>query len=308
MVLIRNELKKLGYKKSLFSLLLAIFILILLYALFTRYAYNELYGDDWRKSLLDTNKSITALLEDERTNSFLSKEMGELILINDYYLENNIDPSRPDCLRFLNESKDLAVFLFIACILISSTIITDEYDDGKIKILLLQPYKKWHFIAAKWVVVILINISLWMYFIVLSLSIGAVFFGTQLIPSVGLINGAIVQTNTISYLVLQFIALLVNSIAISIFAFVAANVLIKKTLSVAIGLCGYFFGGICKKVLSKLSWNFLKYEFFTLTSADSLISISARQLPWISLIISGYIILMFIGSCFIFSQRKGLCN
>ena len=306
MILIRNEFKKLRYKKSSYLLLIVICNLLLLFAFLTRYTYNELYGDDWRKSLLDTNKSLTALLEDEKSNNFFTKEMTELILINDYYLENNIDPSRPDYLKFLSESRDLATFIFIACIFISSTIITDEYDEGKIKILLLQPYKKWHFVAAKWVVVILINIFLWMYFTALSIAIGAVFFGIQLTPSVNIINGAIVQTTTISNLVLQFIALLINSIAISTFAFTAANVLINKTLSVTIGLCGYFLGGICKKIFSKLSLNFLQYEFFTLTSADNLISIPAKQLPGTSLIISGYIILMFVSSCLIFSKKERL--
>ena len=129
MILIRNEFKKLRYKKSSYLLLIVICNLLLLFAFLTRYTYNELYGDDWRKSLLDTNKSLTALLEDEKSNNFFTKEMTELILINDYYLENNIDPSRPDYLKFLSESRDLATFIFIACIFISSTIITHEYDE-----------------------------------------------------------------------------------------------------------------------------------------------------------------------------------
>ncbi|RFU66358.1 ABC transporter permease [Peribacillus saganii] len=159
--LVQNEIMKLLAKKRL--LVIAVIVAILV-GLFT-YAQmksvetqrEKLGTSDWRASLqqqiIDTQNRLGS--------SRLSDEWREQLQISmkqqQYYLDNNINPSEPGAptfvRMFIENSSDLFIPLLV--LVIASDMVSSEHALGSVKLLLTRPVKRGKILLSKYIALIL---------------------------------------------------------------------------------------------------------------------------------------------------------
>ena len=97
--------------------------------------------------------------------------------LNKYYIENNLSLDSNSRSIFLNLFGNYEVFIILIGIVIAGSIVSEEFNRGTIKLLLVKPYNRIKILMSKFIVCILI----------LLLSIGIIYISQLLIG--GLING-----------------------------------------------------------------------------------------------------------------------
>lgn len=155
--LVQNETLKVWRKKRFFVIC---FILLALIPIFT-YAQAR-QAESFRKVTGTTNWKIT---EETRINDYknrinsprLAEEWKRFFRIEvqrlQYYLEKNINPNEPSGVTFSRVFFENAIGLFLPLMVmvIAADLVSSEYAQGTIKLLLTRPVRRWKVLASKFV-------------------------------------------------------------------------------------------------------------------------------------------------------------
>lgn len=119
-----------------------------------------------RDNLSDTDKETLKYLKSE-------------ILQNKYALENNQDINNESTLRgvLMNFTSEFGLFILIFVILISGSIVSEEFNKGTIKSLLTKPFKRSTILTSKYLVIIMLLPLIILGMFIINLMIGGLFFG-----------------------------------------------------------------------------------------------------------------------------------
>ena len=144
------------------------------------------YGPSFLNTALNDYSSYsTALLDyantdiDELDSDELSQYRSALENMNlsKYYIENSISLDSLSRNSFINLFSNYELFILIVVIVIAGSIVSEEFNKGTIKLLLVKPYNRFKILFSKFVVCL----------IILLLTIGIVYISQLLIG--GIING-----------------------------------------------------------------------------------------------------------------------
>lgn len=227
------------------------------------------YGVSFLNSAINEYSNSMAMLADytsKNINELDSQELQEYRLfiesanINKYYIENNLSLDSNSRNIFLNLFGNYEVFIILIGIVIAGSIVSEEFNRGTIKLLLVKPYNRFKILMSKFIVCILI----------LLLSIGVIYFSQLLIG--GLINGfdglaspAIVydfnanivkEINIFGYVALLGICKLPIYILLTTLAFTCSTLFTNTAISVAVPFLGYIASSIINQfaIVYNLRW------------------------------------------------------
>ncbi len=174
-------------------------------------------------------------------------EINNTILVDMYKLENNIEvtPAYSNETNykqlFLNLSEGLSgglISLFM--IIVAGGIMSQEFSKGTIKLLTINPVKRWKILLSKILICIIISIILSLLMAGITVGLGEIFFSDYTVaPYVYVNNGVATSISVIPYTILRFLANDISIIVYTILALMLSVITRNTAASVGIGIFVY---------------------------------------------------------------------
>jgi ABC-2 type transport system permease protein len=181
--LVQNEtIKMLRRRRFLVVvLILAILIPIFTYAQYRAVltAQERLGTSDWRtllqQQIVDTQNRLSSSRLPEEWRQFLKIRIQQ----QQYYLDHDIDPNAPGGPTFARGFMDQAVSLFLPMIIVvlAVDLVSAEYSEGTIKLLLTRPVRRWKVLMSKYLTLLLFVSLTVLCALVMAYLISGVVFG-----------------------------------------------------------------------------------------------------------------------------------
>ena len=238
--------------------------------------------------------------------------------INKYYIENNITNIRDDDNRdiLINLLNEYELFILIFIIMISGSIVSDEFNKGTIKLLLIRPYSRLKILLAKFLTCLCMFILFIVFIFISQLLVGGIIqgFGSLNVPAVIYnYNTHNIETmSIIKYLIINICAKSPMFLLLITLAFTISTLFTNSALAIALPLLGYMVSSIINQLIAHAllkdikaplyfvtpNWNLTSYLFGGLPSFEPI------NLRFSILVCLSYFLIMIFISCYVFKKRN----
>lgn len=265
--LVQNENMKL-YKRKILWIMVGVLAVIVILSLVVTLKTADKHPDDWKSQIESQIKMDQASLKDKDTIKEIKPQIKKDIAIDQYRIKHDIPPLYNDsAVGFVESTLSYSGLITLFIIIIASSIVSQEYSWGTIKLVLMRPLKRWKILLAKYVSVIYNALILLVALSLVALIIGLIVFGFHDVSSryvyakLGDINDISIFVHFIQYLGSKFVGI----IMIAAFAFMLSTVFKSNALAIALSIFIEFAGSIISNLLAFFNQDFAKYIFFTNT-------------------------------------------
>lgn len=252
----------------------------------------------------------------------------ETIKLCEYAIENKINSNiiirgNPDLEFNLSYSaKSLLLeavetyqfFIIIAVVIIAGTIISEEFNKGTIKLLLVRPYKRTQILLSKFITCIIILLLSIISVIVMQTIVGGITFGFESYKDPTLIydfgTNTLKEVSLISYLGISTLAIMPKFILLMTLAFAISTILLNSPMAIAIPLLGIMAESIINQLVLIYpkarfliyfvtpNWDLNMYLFGSSPTFENI------TLPFSICICLPYFIVMMVLSIYSFKKRN----
>ena len=238
---------------------------------------NVKYGDDYINNAIDditysaeaiktyettTNKETKAELENTVKNYYKSR----------YILENKEDINNEQDLRFImtNFYGEYMFLILVFGVMIAGSIVSEEYNKGTIKSLLITPYKRSTILLSKFITVIIFTILFIIISYLMQIIIGGLFLGfgslSNHVVEYNLATKSLEVMSLSKYVLLYSIANLPQIILLVTLAFAVSTIVGNTAFAIVITFAGVIGSSIINMFASAYKIEILKY--FVTTNWD----------------------------------------
>lgn len=231
------------------------------------------YSDN--KVLLSTYKNISKLNYEEQI------EYNQIISnynIDKYIIENKINLKKQNNLNYLLRTiiEDYQLFIIITIMLVAGSIVSEEFNKGTIKLLLIKPFSRSKILLSKYLTSILVLLITIILTILFELIIGGYLFGfdslTMQVVTYNINNNILVNYNIFVYMIIRIIYNLPLLIMILTICFGISCITCNTVISVTLTMLIYMFSQTINSLISRsniemfkyfltINWNFTYYLF-----------------------------------------------
>ena len=229
-----------------------------------------------------------------------------------YYIDNMIVLDNNGREIFLTLFNNYELFILIIGIVIAGSIVSDEFNKGTIKLLLVKPYNRVKILLSKFIVCMLILILTIVFIAVFQLVIGGIVFGYDSLSTPAILynfdTNRVETMNLLAYVGLIGICKLPIYILLTTLAFACSTIFTNSALAIAVPFLGYMSSSFInqlalvydiKQVIYFVTPNWdLSYYLFGGTPLFKELS-----LPFSLCICLVYFIIMIVVSCLVFKKR-----
>ncbi len=276
------------------------------------------YGEDFRnaalgiyqeeaKNIINIESNAKELKYEEKQEYNQSIEKRE---INKYILENNVNINKQNDVRGILKSlfNEYGLFIIVMIIMIAGTIVSEEFNKGTIKLLLIKPYSRNKILLAKFITVFLMIAFFILAVVVMELLVGGIIFGYDSLSVPILVYDFTTQSlqslNIFSYLGIEIMTQLPKLILLATLAFACSTLFTNSAVAIAIPLLGYMSADMINmlvvqfkvqfmKFFVSLNWNFEEYLFGNLPKMEGMtvgFSIVICMLYFVAMLIPTFIV------------------
>ena len=230
------------------------------------------YGNDYLNRALDNYESSAKELIRydflDRDLTYEEKTQYNDLLenreVNKYIIENNInDEDMTLKTMFENFFSQFGIFIIVILVMVAGTIVSEEFNKGTIKLLLVKPYSRNKILASKFVTSLIMIVIVVMVTALMELLIGGVIFGFDSLSIPVLeydFNANSVQAiNVFVYFGIQLLTQLPMIILLTTLAFALSTLFTNSALAITIALLGYMSTTIINQLAISFDIQFLKY-------------------------------------------------
>jgi len=290
--LINNELTKIYIQKStwIMYIILAVIIIgagIIVYtADDIKVSYDE---DTWRTELQVENEQLTMEMEEEE---FLESLNSPLIERNNYYLENDIQPTGYGAWNFVRENQILLSVVSLFSIIVAAGIMANEFRWGTIKLLLIRPISRTKILVSKYISVLLFALFTLLFVLTFSWIIGAILFGVEGLNPYTILNksNGIAYVSVIGEIISGYGYQLINLVMMATFAFMISSIFRSSALAIGTAIFLMMAGNSIVAFFADYGW--AKYILFANTDLSQYSNGSEPLIDGMSLQFS--IIILFV--------------
>lgn len=292
-----------------------------------RLKYETPYDNSNQSYLIETyvSSAQSYLNYNKDEDSYVSREellakrsVEESFYVSKYKLENNIKEES----IFAANSSVIAefsmpiLFVIVGIVMIAGSIVSEEYNKGTIKQLLLRPYGRVKILLSKYIASIIIFLLFLLFYGIVSAvtyGIGSG-FDTLLAPNIiyNFTTHSVVEMNLISCILSYVVALLPEYLLLLTIAFFISTAIGSTALSVTVTLLIYVFSSIINSLITSynvtilkyfptMCWDFTEYLFGGIPSFKY-----ASFVPSVIVCCVSYIILMIL--TFVIFKKKNIKN
>ena len=181
--LVYNEMLKVVRKRRMLVIFLILLVLIpvFTYAQYRTYktTTEQMGTSDWRallqQQIVDTQNRLASNRVPEEWKEFMRLR----IQVQQYYLDHDINPSAPGAPTFVRKfvEESISLFLPLLVVVVASDIVSSEYGQGTIKLLLSRPVRRWKILLSKYVALLLVISLILLLTGILAYLISGIVFG-----------------------------------------------------------------------------------------------------------------------------------
>ena len=244
---------------------------------------NVKYGNDYLNEAIDaiTYSASAINTYENTTNKETKSELEDTVKIyykSRYILENKEDINNASDLRFIltNFYSEYLFLILVFGIMIGGAIVSEEYNKGTIKSLLITPYKRSTILLSKFISVILLTILFIVIAYLMQTVIGGIFLGfgslSNHVVEYNLATKSLEVMSVFKYILLYTIANLPQILLLVTLAFAVSTIIGNTALAIVITFAGVIGSSIINmfasmykiKVLNYFvttNWNFNYYLF-----------------------------------------------
>lgn len=253
------------------------------------------YGEDFRnealgiyqeeaKNIINIESNAQELKYEEKQEYNQSIEKRE---INKYILENNVNINKQNDVRGILKSlfNEYGLFIIVMIIMIAGTIVSEEFNKGTIKLLLVKPYSRNKIILAKFITVFIMIAFSILSVVVMELLVGGIIFGYDSLSvpilAYDFTTQSLQSLNIFSYLGIEIMTQLPKLILLATLSFACSTLFTNSAVAIAIPLLGYMSADMINmlvvqfkvqfmKFFVSLNWNFEEYLFGNLPKMEGM--------------------------------------
>ncbi len=233
----------------------------------SRYYYEE--------QLLQAKVSTSMYEIDGNLSKNEYEKMLGIVTLSEYLSDNNIDYNVYDNYNMMTYSEvdfwtgmkfsTSAVSLVgILAIIIAALSIANEFSNGTIKFLLINPVKRWKILMSKYVSVITSSYLIIAIVLVVSLISSSILFGGSLIgeSAYKVVDSEIIKTPGIVLLLKDYLVASVEVVVSATLAFAISSISKSSAFSIGISLFSMLMGGTIVTLLTQLKQDWGRYLIF----------------------------------------------
>lgn len=231
------------------------------------------YGNDYKNTALSQYqseaKNIINMESTEQELEYAEKQEYNSCLenreISKYIIENNIDVNKVNDIRGIlqNFFNEYGLFIIVVIVMIAGTIVSEEFNKGTIKLLLVKPYSRNKILLAKFITVLIMIIFSIIAIVIMELLVGGIIFGYDSL-SVPILEynfstQSLESINIFTYLGIQIITQLPKLVLLATLAFACSTLFTNSALAIAIPLLGYMSADVINLLVIQYKVGFMKF-------------------------------------------------
>lgn len=203
------------------------------------------------------------------------------MIINKYILENKVDANATNTLRVLltRFTNEFGLFILIYVILISASIVSEEFNKGTIKYLLTKPYKRSTILTSKLLTLLILLPCIVLLMLLIELIVGGFVFGYDSLNVPVLVYQAATHSikaiPVFTFVIKMLFASMPMYLVILIFSFMVSTVTLSTSAASTLSFMFYFVGGIISNLAMIYSFKVFKllvplyWDFSYLVTGDN---------------------------------------
>ena len=283
---------------------------------------NIKYGQDYLNQALDDYKySAQQILRYENSEKELTydekKAYNSTLEIREsckYMIENKVDLNKMNLNKNLEYFFDnYGIFAIAIIIMIAGTIMSEEFNKGTIKLLLVKPYSRTKILLSKFITVMLMIIFVVLIMGIMQLLVGGVVFGfdslSEPVVAYNFNTNSLQEINVFVYFLTQFLAQLPIFILLATLAFALGTIFTNSALAITISLLGYIAANIINQLA--ISYNIKFLEYFVTMNWDlsqylfgNLPNMEGMTMTFSIITCIAYFLIMIISTWIIFKKKN----
>ncbi|MBP2078013.1 ABC transporter permease [Oceanobacillus polygoni] len=289
--LISNELTKIFVVKSTWIMYILLAVIIIGVGILNNTVGDiekSYEADTWRTELEEENARLTQEMEDE---SYLESYNSMVIEENNYYLENDIQPSGYGAWHFILENQMLLSLVSLLTIIVAAGIVANEFRWGTIKLLLIRPISRTKILISKYVSVLLFALFTLIFVLIFSGIVGAILFGVEGMNPYTVLekSGGLEFVSVIGEIISGYGYQMIILVMMATFAFMISSVFRNSALAIGLAIFLMFVGNQIVFFFAERSW--AKYILFANTDLSQY---ADGNTPWIEGMTLGFSITMLL--------------
>ena len=230
------------------------------------------YGQDYLNQAIEDYRyaaqDIARLESSEKELSYEEqKRYNESLNLREkskYIIENNVDLNEMNLRRVLeNFFTEYGIFVIAILVMIAGTIVSEEFNKGTIKLLLVKPYSRTKILLSKFITSMLMIIFVVLIMGIMQLFVGGVIFGfdslSEPVVEYNFNTNSLQEINVLVYFLIQFLAQLPMFILLATLAFALGTIFANSALAITISLLGYIAANIINQLAMSYNIKFLEY-------------------------------------------------
>ena len=287
---------------------------------------NIKYGNDYMNQALQEYQTYAKTVNEAKSQkeelSYEEKQQYNNNLknmeINKYILESEIDVNKRDSLKGMlqNFYNEFGIFIIVIIVMIAGTIVSEEFNKGTIKLLLVKPYSRKKILLSKFFASIIILIFTIITILIMQLLVGGILFGFDTLKEPVIeynFNTQQIQSlNVFEYIGIQTLAQLPMMILLLTLAFAISTIFANNALAITIALLGYMSTMIINQLI--IIYNIKPMQYFVTMNWDlsqylfgGLPYMQGMTMPVSIIVDILYLAIMLIPTLIIF-KRKNIKN
>ncbi|MCZ8533256.1 ABC-2 type transport system permease protein [Paenisporosarcina quisquiliarum] len=263
--LIQNEWMKLWHKKGTWAILGILLLVIIGVGVLDKVTMEEVDTSNWKQEQQVLIDDANAQLKTPDLDEWSIQMYEEQKAMAQYRLDNNAAPQ-------VNQSMEgnmafgasIMVLITLLTVIPGASIVSQEFTDGTIKMLLTRPVSRFKILTSKLITIFLFGLSLIVLTIILTTAIGFILFGTATGIDLTIVDGVVQQTNTISDVFLTYVYSLGDFTMSILFAFFIGTVFSSPSIAIALSMLFLMMGPMIILLLQK----YIPVEYIWLTHSD----------------------------------------
>ena len=215
------------------------------------------YTDNWQEELQEENETLQ-----KDNEEFGYSFNDEQIMKNEYLLENDIRPLNYGAWQYTLENVGLVAIVSLLTIIIGSSIISNEYQWGTIKLLLIRPISRNVILLSKFMAIFVFALLTMIFLFLVSMLGGAIFFGFEgFNPSTVIMTGdGFEYVPIVGEVMSEYGYRIVNLIMMTTLAFMISTIFKNSSIAIGVGIFLLMGGSIITGIFSQYDWS--KYLLF----------------------------------------------
>ena len=232
------------------------------------------YGSDYLNTAIMTYKSSSSTIieydnVENRELEYEEQKQYNKALENreesKYIIQTGIDVNKTDSLKFIlqNFYSQFGIFLIVVIIMIAGTIVSEEFNKGTIKLLLVKPYTRNKILASKFITTLIIIAFVIITTIIMQILAGGILFGFDSlnlpVTAYNFNTNVLQEINIFAYLGIQTLMQLPMIILLATLAFAISTIFSNSAIAITISLLGYMSSAIINQLIIGYNISFMKY-------------------------------------------------